>query len=395
MTGLSAGNPPSSILCNRVKPTLKKSRVVPRRGRFRRLGLALAVCAAGAGCHASYAYRAIELTPVAVTSADYTDRGTIRFLAFGDSGTGNRRQQAVADGMAEVCLRVGCDFGVVLGDIIYDEGIESANDPQLIGKFHDPYDKLGLELWLAPGNHDWYSPAALQPAIDHSVAPENSSGSWKMPYNYFSVPGLPDWLHLFALDTTVFHELAGEDDPARQAALEQVAEAQLRSAREALCGRSGWRILFGHHFVYSNGSSHGGDSGRIAPWLEPLIEECAVQVVLAGHDHHLEHLVVDGYDQVIAGSAGEARSLRQPPVDGPEQRFALAELGFVLVTVSSEALAVEWYRCEESGGCRPAYRMERTAGAAERAASDAATPGRTTAPPATDRAAARPGRVGR
>lgn len=362
VTARSAGNSSSGILCNCVQSTLKKLRLVPIGGRLVRLGLVLAVGSAGAGCHASYAYRAIELTPVAVASADHSHRTTIRFLAFGDGGTGNQRQRAVAAGMVEVCRRVACDFGVVLGDIIYDEGIGSADDPQLVEKFHEPYDPLGLELWLAPGNHDWYSPAALQPAIDHSVAPGNARGSWKMPYNYFAVPGLPDWLHLFALDTTVLHELVGEDDPGRQAALQQVADAQLRSAREALCGRTGWRMLFGHHFVYSNGSSHQDDSGRIAPWLEPLIEACAVQLVLAGHDHHLEHLVADGYDQVIAGSAGEARSLREPPVEGAEQRFALAALGFALVTASPEALAVEWYRCEESGGCRLAYRMERAAG---------------------------------
>jgi hypothetical protein len=89
----------------------------------------------------------------------------------------NEGQRAVAKGMAAACAGQSCDFGLVVGDNIYPVGIASVADPQLSPKFHGPYDPLGLDLWLWPGNHDWYNKSTLQPAIEHTTHASNASGA--------------------------------------------------------------------------------------------------------------------------------------------------------------------------------------------------------------------------
>lgn len=87
------------------------------------------LCFSATSC-ASYAYLAptlTELAPDRVSATDLTQRRSIRFLVFGDSGTGGVRQQEVADAMSALCVTGqagagGCDFALVLGDNIYNTG---------------------------------------------------------------------------------------------------------------------------------------------------------------------------------------------------------------------------------------------------------------------------------
>ncbi len=55
---------------------------------------------------------------------DLSDRNELVILVFGDSGTGKAGQYRVGHAMYEVCRQRGCDFALMLGDNIYDNGIE-------------------------------------------------------------------------------------------------------------------------------------------------------------------------------------------------------------------------------------------------------------------------------
>ena len=65
------------------------------------------------------------------------------------------RDKAVAAGMAAKCAASRCDFGILLGDNIYESGASSPDDPQLKEKFEDVYAALKFRVPIVLGNHDY------------------------------------------------------------------------------------------------------------------------------------------------------------------------------------------------------------------------------------------------
>src|ERR1041384_2011074 len=106
------------------------------------LGLSLAGCAAG------------DKPNVIDTSGKPR---VLRFIAFGDAGSGSAQQIAIGKAMADVCQSRGCDLAVELGDNFYDKGVESAHDPQFDTAFEVPYaplDHQRIPIYVVLGNHD-------------------------------------------------------------------------------------------------------------------------------------------------------------------------------------------------------------------------------------------------
>lgn len=341
--------------------------MAPRRDVSRLASLLACWCVVAASlsasaCRTSYAFRVGELTPIVTAGQDHSAKTRVRFLVFGDAGNGNEGQRAVARGMAKACAGRSCDFGLAVGDNIYPAGIASVADPQLGPKFHGPYDPLGLDLWLWPGNHDWYNKATLQPAIEHTRHASNASGAWKMPFNHYAVPSLPDWLHIYGLDTTVMADLIEGKTQEQERALRDNASRQLTAARQRLCGQDGWKLLVGHHFVHSSGSRHGSKSGSMADQVEPLIRDCGVQLYVSGHDHHQELLEIQSggatYHQVVQGAGSEHRSVRGAAPPGVERKFVAAEMGFSVVDASREHLRMGFYVCNRQGECTERHVLE-------------------------------------
>ena len=48
----------------------------------------------------------------------------LQLIAVGDTGTGNEDQFKVAEGMAKVCEKYGCDLVLMLGDNFYPNGVK-------------------------------------------------------------------------------------------------------------------------------------------------------------------------------------------------------------------------------------------------------------------------------
>src|SRR4029453_2518375 len=77
----------------------------------------------------------------------------VRFAVIGDSGTGGRHQQEIADQMLAVWKTHPFSFVLMLGDNIY--GGESPKD--IYRKFEHPYASLlksGVKFYASLGNHD-------------------------------------------------------------------------------------------------------------------------------------------------------------------------------------------------------------------------------------------------
>ena len=63
----------------------------------------------------------------------------VKFGEIGDTRTANLDQQEVADSLAKICRRDGCDLVLMLGDNFYPEGLKTLEDPLFTKGFLDIY----------------------------------------------------------------------------------------------------------------------------------------------------------------------------------------------------------------------------------------------------------------
>src|SRR5688500_6399997 len=121
----------------------------------------------------------------------------IRFVAVGDTGTGDENEYAVARDIGTACQARGCDFIVHNGDILYDVGAFSAYDTQFEDKFEVPYGSLGLPVYLVLGNHDAGGDPGSEDdldrwkeigdrAVEYSNRTDRTTGAWRMPARWYN-----------------------------------------------------------------------------------------------------------------------------------------------------------------------------------------------------------------
>ncbi len=261
--------------------------------------------------------------------------GDYTILVFGDSGTGSEVQYAVGRSMAAVCESIGCDIGLIVGDVVYGSALTGGDDPRLDHVFGRPYaalTALGVPLFSVAGNHDVESGLAAQ--ADYAAR----HPTWTMLDYSAAVPGTPEWVHVFGLFTPPIFKrdesIAG--DPLTD------FEGPLAEARAFLCDAEhrGWRIAFGHHPLFSK--AH-GRSRRLADRMAPLIRECGLDFYLAGHAHQQEHTQAEGVDQLIQGVAGAPREAGGWFKRGPRPRFHSEVAGFGVLRLSRGSARVNFF----------------------------------------------------
>ena len=129
------------------------------------------------------------------------ESGTVRFVAFGDTGEGSEAQHMVANAAELVCARQGCDFAMLLGDNFYDVGVTAVDDPQFASKFEEVYDGLDMPFYVILGNHDYGSLASDwdrgQYQIDYGLV----NPKWVMPHFWYTFSSESGDTQFFALDT--------------------------------------------------------------------------------------------------------------------------------------------------------------------------------------------------
>jgi len=225
--------------------------------------------------------------------------GSLKFLALGDNGTGDRPQYELAQQMTKARDSFPFDLVIMLGDNMYG----SQTPADYVRKFEQPYAPLlaaGVRFHASIGNHD---------------RPEQVS------YKHFNMNGqryysyVRNNVRFLALDSTLMDQ-------------KQVAwiETTLRGAGEE------WKICYFHHPLYSNAARH-GSSVDLRVLLEPLFLKYRVNVVFSGHDHVYERLVPQkGIHYFVSGSGGQ---LRRGNMRRSEQTaFAFdQDLSFMLVEV--------------------------------------------------------------
>jgi hypothetical protein len=208
----------------------------------------------------------------------------VRFAAIGDYGLSGANELAVAN----LVKSWNPDFIVTLGDNNYPFGADSTIDQNIgqyysdyIYPYHGCYGNGGNVNRFFPtlGNHDWYTDSAR-------------------PYlNYFTLPGNERYydfifgdVHLFILDSEPT-EPDGVSDTSIQA-------MWLKNALHVSQQR--WNIVSVHHAPYSSGP-HG--STLYTQWPYKL---WGADLVLSGHNHLYERLIVDSLTYLVNGLGGHS-----------------------------------------------------------------------------------------
>ena len=241
---------------------------------------------------------------------------TIRLLAFGDAGTGSMSQNTLASAMESRCKAAPYNAILLLGDVVYPDGVNSVMDARWRTHVFEPYGSTCLEnvpFFPVLGNHDhdgdtdaWLEMAA----INHR---------WIYPGPRYRVisPGLVD---IYAFDSSGLSTI-GFQLPGR-----------------ALGSPNPWQIAIGHHPIISDSvgprrHQGGGISGQ---WMRRLLCE-EVDLYISGHAHHMEHINIPGCrtDQFISGAAGGALSGFRGELDSA---FAGTKFGFLEIEISKSTM---------------------------------------------------------
>lgn len=231
--------------------------------------------------------------------------GALTFLGVGDWGrNGDEHQREVAARMGEVGAEIAARFVVSVGDNFYNDGVASADDPHWRTSFEDVYTAPALQVpwYVALGNHDYRG----EP--DAQVAYTAKSPRWRMPARKF-LQGFtaPDGatLDLLVIDTPPLIEAYRGEPSMRVQGQDPQAELAWIDVQLA-ASRADWKIVAGHHPVYSGGSDHGSTPELIRE-LKPILERRGVAAYLFGHDHDLQHIEVGPVAYIGTGAGSRTR----------------------------------------------------------------------------------------
>jgi tartrate-resistant acid phosphatase type 5 len=236
------------------------------------------------------------------------EKGALNFFIVSDWGwNGFKAQQEVADQMARSAEKIEPSFVISCGDNFQVQGVASVQDPLWITNFENVYKSVYLQCDWFPvlGNHDYKGNTQAQ--LDYSKI----SRRWRLEQRYYTfVRKVNDSVsaRFIFLDTppfvTDYYRKPGFPDITKQD-----TAAQLAWLKDVLANsKEQWKIVFGHHPVFSGGKTH-GNTVELIDRLKPLFEKYHVQVYFSGHDHDLQHLKEKGgeVDYIVTGTGGEPR----------------------------------------------------------------------------------------
>lgn len=266
---------------------------------------------------------------------------TVRVLAFGDFGDGGSDQEKVAKAMAAYHEKPGqsLDFGITLGDNFYDTGLSSPTDSRWTSHWEDRYGQLGIRIYASLGNHDYYDPASPIAEANRS----RISKSWCLPRAYYTYTA--GSVQLFALDTDWIMRSSKNSSP--------VTIQQDWLKEQLAASKSTWKVVYGHHPVYSTGD-HGNNDPMIKEIL-PLLKGKA-DVYIAGHDHDMQYLKPEGGVQLFVSGAG-GHSFRELKPDTEGRRIwgvgkqAGFQGGFSVLEADGSSLTVSFFDTKKTTLC--------------------------------------------
>lgn len=228
-------------------------------------------------------------------------------IFIGDTGTGSEKQKNVAKSIEKYCLNKRCIEGYILGDVIYDKGVDNIKDKQFQDKFEKPYKNLTFPFYIIFGNHDYLG------CTDCYI--KYKSKLWKMPAYYYKRS--IDNIDIFFIDTENF-------DYKQRTWLEN----ELKHSKNIL------KIVLGHRPLITYEEAHSGENWSGKKELENILCKNKVDIYISGHSHILEYIDEKntcGFKQIISGGGGmDIRKIKINNLD----KFYLEKNGFVTIEIN-------------------------------------------------------------
>ena len=221
------------------------------------------------------------------TTPVYSNDETVRFAIIGDYGLSGDPEADVA----EMVKSWGVDFIVTVGDNNYSKLAPltmEENLGQYYGEFIGGYggdDEQSNRFFPALGNHDWnFIICETQPC----------RGAY---FDYFSLPGNERYydfiwgpIHFFILDSDEREPDGISPDSLQGRWLEDHLKNSI----------SEWNVVIAHHPPYSS-----GERGP-TPYMAWPYKEWGADLLLSGHSHTYERLIVDDFTYIINGLGGKS-----------------------------------------------------------------------------------------
>jgi Calcineurin-like phosphoesterase len=231
--------------------------------------------------------------------------GSVRFMAVGDTGRGNKEQNQLAQVMFDYHKLFPFEFALLTGDNIYYQ--ESAED--LKTKFENVYRPLldgGVKFYASLGNHD--------ESNQRFYAPFNMNGEEYYRINKGGVS-------FYALNSTYLDK-------------RQIEWLEAELAKDP----SKWKIAFFHHPPYSSGKRH-GSAKDIREIVEPLFTKHGVDAVFTGHEHFYERIKPQkGIYYFVTGAGGEVRKNNIKKNSPLTEKGFDTDLSFMLLEISQDEM---------------------------------------------------------
>lgn len=271
---------------------------------------------------------------------DFSTNG-INLLAFGDYGSKNDKQRQVAKQMAKFAaqLKEPLTGILALGDNFYGKFLPE----QFRDRFSKIYPKkdFSCPFYALLGNHDYgprYDSGQGRAKAEMQLArtQEQPRSRWKMPakWHSFELPlkGKP-LVKIIYLDGNYFE---GALTPQEKIAQKRWLKKEMAKPTEAP-----WLWLASHYPIFSETDKRGDKAGaKLLKEWEPYLKDKRVSLYLAGHDHNLQHLRMEGFSPefIVTGGGGATRYDVSPSNRG----FTMKTRGFNHIHVTEELLTVQF-----------------------------------------------------
>ena len=234
------------------------------------------------------------------TAPPENSRAPFRFVAFGDSGTGNTTQYDVSEQMAK--LVPAPELALGLGDLVYENGAAADFDPKLFEPNRELFPRVAF--WPTIGNHEartsngapFYDAFYLPTDTGAPGHPSNSERYYSFDYGM---------AHFACIDSETSSSAPGS--PMYTWLADDLDDANARGKR--------WLIAFMHHPPYSKGSHNSNveaDLIMLRQNLVPLFESKGVDMVLVGHSHSYERSYLAQGDAVLQNDPSTYSKIGSP-----------------------------------------------------------------------------------
>jgi tartrate-resistant acid phosphatase type 5 len=248
----------------------------------------------------------------------------LNFVVVGDWGAGgSANQRKVAVQMAKTAEAISARFVISTGDN-FPRGVQSVQDGQWIANFEEVYSTPALMVpwYITLGNHDHKG--------NINVQVEYTSSRWRLYASYYKHTELladSSRADFFHIDTTpIINGRPGKDKQLDWLQGELAASGAV------------WKLVVGHHPIYSGCGSHGNIPALITT-LKPLLERFGVQAYLNGHCHALEDIVIGQLHYLTSGAGSKSRPAKA--IEGT--RFTVSNrLGFMTARLTPTAMDIEF-----------------------------------------------------